>query len=979
MRLKSREEGFTVIETLVVVVLLTLLAVPLVQILMGGGRASRVADLDSEAQQNARVAVDFPVRDIRSLGYEVDYGNGQRGIVHAAPYDIVFNANVEPADDAGSTPGYPSAIDTTVSPATVPAGGVVLYSPGQTFDTGAETIRYTLDSGNDGYVDASDAYDDEMESTINPHDYLLVKQVYGYDGSTNGGESKPVALVRGPDPYPEGDYPPPLFTYWYDHDDNNATPAVLWGDSNNSGELEQSEIVSLTPVDNINLARITKVGVTAIGTARSQDLRYDHNDGYRETLISSEVDVRNEPSRSAIITGVVFDDLNGDGVQGTGEGGVSGALLVLNNGMKRTSGADGRYSFRVDPGTFTVTETDPTGYTSTTANAVVVNAVKGTTVHANFGDRAMGGYGSILGRVILWEDDAPPVPTTYGVAGVRIFLNSGASDTTSDTGAYAMLVPINTYSITMQVPEGYAAVGPSTVDRTLEFEGDTVMVDFGLLPAEETGTITGTVYLDDDEDGILDAGEEGIPSVTISLSMGDTTLTDAEGVYSFTVVPGTYTVTEEDLGGYISTTINNVTNVHVGHDSTVVVNFGDMLESELSFTVITLGETQRALSITSADLNEDNKNDKEIILGTKYATGVSNLNVWFNKWKNSSTPNSGIFDQSPSYSRTPAEDIYSVCHGDLNNDGTQDIISGLTSATGKTLVWVTQGGGNRGELPDFPSSFFISSGLGDVLASDLSFIDADGAMDAIIGTRLVGGNGKIEVWFGDGAGNFTRAAEDVYDMAGTHLIGEVRAVDFAPLLGSPAPDMVAGTSLGYGWGAIEIFRDSGAPNGKFVYHSTIETFGEVNDLVLADMYEDSDNDIDIIVGTSTGAGMGMVEIWHNNSDGTFGELNYFGYFEPSDTVYVNGDVLCVGVDNFDRDIYPDVAVGMRTISDFSGTLKVFTCYGYMPSSGNEWTSPNVGEVITLTINDFNKDWKQDIAVGTRTSLSQGKVVVFFND
>jgi len=979
VRGKNREKGFTVIETLVVVAILALLAVPLMQILMGGSRTARLADLDSEAQQNARVAVDFPIKDIRSLGYEVDYGDGQQGIVHAAPYDIIFNANVEPAVDDGSAPGYPAAMDASASPSAVPAGGTALYTPTRTYDTGAETIRYTLDSDNDGYVSASDMYDDDMEGTRNPYDYLLVKQVYGYDGSTNGGTNRPVALIRGPEPYPDGVYPPPLFTYWYDHDDDRSTADRLWGDSDNDGELSQSEILSLTPVSSTNLPRITKVGVTAIGTARAQDIRHDANDGYRETIIASEVDVRNEPSRSAIITGVVFDDLNGDGVQGTGEPGVSGALLMLNNGMKRTTGAGGYYGFRVDPGTYTVTETDPTGYTSTTPNAVVVNAVKGSTVTANFGDRAMGGYGAIIGRVDLYEEGDPPVPTGFGVPYVEIYLNTGDRDTTSSMGMFSMLVPVNTYSITMDVPEGYAAVGPSTVDRTLEYEGDTVMVAFGLLPADETGTITGTVYLDENEDGLLTSGEEGIASVTLSLNTGDTTLTDAEGVYSFTVSPGTYTVAEEDLGGYVSTTINNVTNVHVGSDSTTIVNFGDILESELSFTVITLGETQRALSITSADLNEDNKNDKEIILGTKYATGVSNLNIWFNKWKNSSTPNSGIFDQSPSYSRTPAEDIFSVAHGDLNNDGTQDVISGLTSATGKTLVWITQGGGSKGELPDFPNSFFISSGMGDILDAELAFLDSDGVLDAVIGTRLLGGNGKAEVWFGDGAGNFTRDASDVYDMAGAHVLGEVRSVDMGMLVGSPAPDLVAGTTLGAGWGAIEIFRDAGAPNGKFVYHSTIETYGEINDLVLADMREDSDDDLDIIVGTSTGSGMGMVEVWHNNSDGTFGELNYFGYYEPSDTVYINGDVLCIGVDHFDRDVYPDIAVGVRTVSDFSGTLKVFQCYGYMPSSGNEWTSPNVGEVITLTIDDFNKDWKQDIAVGTRTSLSQGKVVVFFRD
>ncbi len=633
MQGKNREKGFTVIEMLVVVAILTLLAVPLLQMLMGGGRASRVASLDSEAQQNARVAVDFAVRDIRSLGYEIDHANGQSGIVYADGYDLIFNANIEPASDDGGTPGYPAAINTAASPATVPASGTVLYAPPRTFGTGAETIRFTLDSSNDGTVDAADASDDDIEDTANPHDYLLVRQVYGYDGSGNGGANEPIALIRGPDPYEDGSYPPPLFEYWYDHDDDESTPDALWGDTNGDGELDQSEIAMLGPVSAANLPRITRVAVTAIGTSRSQDLRLGSNDGYRETVMSSEADVRNEPSKVARIAGVVFDDLDGDGEKDAYEGGVAGAIVVLNNGMQRVTGADGTFAFRVDPGSYTVTETDPTGYSSTTPNAVAVNAVKGTTASAYFGDRAMGGYGSILGRVILYEGD-PPEATGDGVADVEVFLNSGERDTTSHMGTYAFLVPVNTYSITMEVPVGYVAVGPTSVDRTLAGEGDTVVVDFGLLPATETGTIAGKVFLDEDEDGLLDDGEDGISSVTISLSTGDTTLTDADGNYSLTVPSGTYDVTESDLGGYISTTVNNVTGVRVAPDSTTTVNFGDILESELSFTVITLGETQRALSITSANLNEDNKNDKEIVLGTKYSTGISNLNVWYNKWKN---------------------------------------------------------------------------------------------------------------------------------------------------------------------------------------------------------------------------------------------------------------------------------------------------------------------------------------------------------
>ncbi len=324
--------------------------------------------------------------------------------------------------------------------------------------------------------------------------------------------------------------------------------------------------------------------------------------------------------------------------------------------------------------------------------------------------------------------------------------------------------------------------------------------------------------------------------------------------------------------------------------------------------------------------------------------------------------------------------MFSIDGGDLNDDGYDDVITGLTSSSGKTLVWLTvSGGGDKGEFPDLPSSYFVSSGMGDVLAAKLIHADTDDDLDAVIGTRTVAGTGKFEVWFNDGSGNFTHGAEDVYDMAGAHVLGEVRALATGYLVGSPAPDIVVGTSLGYGWGAVEIFRDSGAPNGKFTYYGTIETTGEVNAVAVADMKEDSYGDEDIIVGTTLGAGTGVVEIWHNNGDGTFGFLNEFGYYEPSDTAYFNGDVMCVGVQYFDRDVYPDIAVGVRTVGDYSGYLKVFQCYGYMPSSGNAWASPNIGEVITLAIDDFNKDWEQDIAVGTRTSLSQGKVVVFFND
>lgn len=976
-------KGFTLIEVLVVSLIAAIIAGALIYVLNSSRRASRIADLDSQTQQNARVAIDYITRDVRSAGFGVDVGRSQGAIVHAGPYDLVFNGNIEPEPDDAMNPGGPAAINIDASPATVPPSGTILYAPAITYQTGAETIRFTFDSNNDGVVDEDDKGDEAEDieaATPNPHDYTLGKQVYGYDPSAadNGGENEPFVLLRGPDPYPDGTYPHPLFTYWYDDDDSLSTPEVLWGDGDGDGELDQTEIAGLTEVSNANLHRINRIGIHAIGTARAVDSRYTDNEGYRETVMTSEVGVRNVPLKAAYIRGVVYNDVNGDGVLQTGEGGLSSVIIRLNTGLMRLTGADGAYSFRVDAGTYTVTETDPAGYSSTTPNAVMVTVVDGSVVGADFGDRAMGGYGQILGKVTLDENnDGTLDPSEPGVDSVEIFLNSGERDTTDVDGLYSFLVAVTSYSVTMTVPAGYLAVGPTSVNATLAAEGDTAVVDFGLSLYLETGTIAGKVYNDNDEDGVLDPGESGIASATLALSTGDSTLTDGSGDYSFTVAPGTYDVTEVDFPGYVSTTINNVTGVVVQADSTVTVNFGDVLATTLTFQVITLGQTQRALSITSGDLAEDNRQDQEIILGTKYVSGVSNLNVWFNQWKNTSTPNSAIFDQTPSYSRTPGEDILSVDCDFVNADAVKDIVTGLTSTTGKTLVWLTQTGGSKGLLPNTPSSFFIASGIPNVFACKIVNLDGDNDKDVITGTEYAAWSGKLEAWFNDGSGTFSHDnVQDVYNMAGTNLIGSIRSVATGNLAGSATSDVVLGTITSTGVGKIEIFRDNGLADGRLTHYRTINALGEVNAVAVADMLEDTYGDLDIIAGTSTGIGSGAVEVWHNNGDGTFGTL-VVDHYEPSDTVHVAGEVLCLSVARFDIDVYPDIVVGVKT-SAYSGNLKIFQCYGFMPSSGGEFTSANVGEVITLTINDFNKDYRNDIAVGTRTSLSQGTVVVFFN-
>jgi hypothetical protein len=78
----------------------------------------------------------------------------------------------------------------------------------------------------------------------------------------------------------------------------------------------------------------------------------------------------------------------------------------------------------------------------------------------------------------------------------------------------------------------------------------------------------------------------------------------------------------------------------------------------------------------------------------------------------------------------------------------------------------------------------------------------------------------------------------------------------------------------------------------------------------------------------------------------------------------------------DPDVFPDVVAGLRT-TQYSGALNVYRAFGYLPSSGTEWSHTGSGEIVTLTLQDFNLDGLEDIAVGTRTALSTGELVVYF--
>jgi uncharacterized repeat protein (TIGR01451 family)/fimbrial isopeptide formation D2 family protein len=303
--------------------------------------------------------------------------------------------------------------------------------------------------------------------------------------------------------------------------------------------------------------------------------------------------------RPASLSGRVYRDDDNDGTSDTGEPGISGVTITLTGTddlgnpvtLTTTTDASGVYTFtNLRPGTYTVSETQPSGYldgaesVGSAGGSVSSNDVIGN-VTLSAGVAATGyNFGELLAARIagfVYEDnnnDGVFDTTENGISGVTITL-SGTDDlgnsvllttTTTITGFYAFddLRP-GTYAVIETQPTGYfdgrdtaGTLGGDTTlnDRiasiTLPSGAASLNNNFGeLRPA----SLSGRVYRDDNNDGIPDAGEPGIGGVTITLTGTDdlgnsvllTTTTSITGFYTFdNLRPGTYTVSETQPAAY---------------------------------------------------------------------------------------------------------------------------------------------------------------------------------------------------------------------------------------------------------------------------------------------------------------------------------------------------------------------------------------------------------------------------------------------
>ena len=281
------------------------------------------------------------------------------------------------------------------------------------------------------------------------------------------------------------------------------------------------------------------------------------------------------------ITGVVFDDRNGNFVHDTGEPPLVGAAVMLAGSGVTVTDAAGYYWFTgLAPGAHLVTLTPPAGYHSILPVARTVNVAVGVTAVVDY---PMIEPGVIQG--VVFDDvnsNGRQDAGEPGLAGVMVSRSDGPFATTGADGAYRFTgVAAGVYTLAAGVSPGYVASGART--RTISLApGGAVLASFAF---QTQGVIQGVVFDDRNGNGAQDIDEAGVGGATVTLDGGSAQITDAAGAYRFTgVVAGDYTVALVIPAGY---TVNGdaARPVYVGGGSAAQANFALLTQGAIQGVV----------------------------------------------------------------------------------------------------------------------------------------------------------------------------------------------------------------------------------------------------------------------------------------------------------------------------------------------------------------------------------------------------------
>ena len=270
---------------------------------------------------------------------------------------------------------------------------------------------------------------------------------------------------------------------------------------------------------------------------------------------------------TASISGRVLVDVNGNGqVDAEDVNGISGVTVKLldadNNQVgQQVTGADGAFTFtNLLPGSYTLVETDPAGYVSTSANQLSVTVTSGQESRGHaFLDTRNGNIGDFV-----WEDLNGDGVQDSGEPGlsnvvVRLLDVHGvevASTLTDANGMYLFSEHLpGAYVLDVAAPAGYVPTRYQQGDDPAldnDINPLTGLSDLVMLTAGQTNltadagfvvpaVVRGYAFIDTVSDLLRDTGDTTVTNLLVRLVVDGkvfaSTNTDATGYYEFGAVP----------------------------------------------------------------------------------------------------------------------------------------------------------------------------------------------------------------------------------------------------------------------------------------------------------------------------------------------------------------------------------------------------------------------------------------------------------
>jgi len=297
------------------------------------------------------------------------------------------------------------------------------------------------------------------------------------------------------------------------------------------------------------------------------------------------------------VRGVVFNDANGDGLRNIfSEVGLAGVTVAASDGQSKQTLGDGSYFFLLPAGGRTVTQTNLSGWRSTTPDVVAVTVASQGAHEVNFGDQQCQGLpicndppeGFIWLHGYVYRDvdaalnapDGLKSAADIGLVSAPVTATSGtwtAAGNTDASGFYFLQMPAAPGQVTLTLPAGYIALTPHVVSYDASNSVNTLRVDFGVISttqcASSTGVVNGYVYSDTFQNGQFIVGVDGPTLGDATVGYGGQTQ-QTNWMYAFACVPaGGGVVTSTNPAGYTNTTPNSV-NVTVPGGGSVSANFG---------------------------------------------------------------------------------------------------------------------------------------------------------------------------------------------------------------------------------------------------------------------------------------------------------------------------------------------------------------------------------------------------------------------